>query len=121
MSGMADEQREIDEGHAVHYTAVRPGTPVYSSDGVEVGRVEAVLDNHREHIFDGLVFADKRGKLRFADAPEVARTAERAVTLGIDAEEAGRLGPPDKGQAKHVPGLRSGRLGRLLGGGRKRD
>jgi len=109
-----------DEGHAIHYTAVQPGTPVYSSDGVEVGHVREVLDNHKEHIFDGLVFKDTDGSLRFADAPEVARTAERMVTLSIDAERARRLDPPDKSQAQHVPGLRSGRLGRLFGGGRRR-
>lgn len=114
MSDMSDRDEMPDEGHAIHYSAVQPGTPVYSSDGIEVGRVRAVLDNHKEHIFDGLVFEDGDGSLRFADAPEVARTAERAVTLGIDAEEARRLGPPENGQAKHVPGLRSGRLGRLF-------
>lgn len=110
----------IDEGQAVHYSAVKPETPVYSSDGVEVGRVLEVLDNYREHIFDGLVFEDAGGTLRFADAPEVARTAELAVVLAIDAEEARRLGPPEKGHAKFVPNLRSGRLGRLFGGSWKR-
>jgi hypothetical protein len=109
-----------DEGDPVHYTAVSPGTPIYSSDGVEVGRVRAVLDNHAEHIFDGLVFDDLDGELRFVDAPEVGRTAERAVTLTIDAEQAGQLGPPEDGPPKFVPNLRTGRLGRLFGGGWKR-
>lgn len=109
-----------DEGHAVHYSAVQPGTPIYSSDGVEVGRVQTVLDNHREHIFDGLVFQDMGGELRFADAPEVARTAERAVTLALDAEQAGRLGPPEKGHPRFAPNLKAGRFGRLFGGGWKR-
>lgn len=110
----------IDEGHAIHYTAVQPGTPVYSADGVEVGRVRQVLDNYREHILDGMVFEDKGGELRFADAPEVARTAERAVVLAVDAEGARQLGPPEKGHAKFVPNLRAGRLDRLFGGGWKR-
>lgn len=110
----------IDEGHAIHYTAVQPGTPVYGSDGVEVGRIREVVDNYREHILDGMVFEDAAGELRFADAPEVARTAERAVILSIDAERARRLGPPEKGHAKFVPNLRTGRLGRLFGGGWKR-
>lgn len=109
----------IDEGHAIHYSAVRPGTPVYSSDEVEVGRVREILDNYREHILDGVVFQDG-GALRFADAPEVARTAERAVVLAIDAEAARQLGPPEKGHPKFVPNMRSGRLGRLFGGGWKR-
>lgn len=113
---MSESQAAPDEGHAIHYTAVQPGTSVFSSDGVEVGRVRAVLDNHKEHIFDGVVFADMGGVLRFADAPEVARTAERAVTLSIDAEQARQLGPPEKGGAKLAPKARLGRLGRLFGG-----
>lgn len=110
----------LDEGHAIHYSAVQPGTPVYGSDQVEVGRVWEVLDNHREHIFDGLVFEDAEGDLRFADAPEVARTAERAVVLTLDAEQARQLGPPEQGHPKFVPNRRAGRLSRLFGGGWRR-
>lgn len=120
MRAMPEKEQSIDEGHAVHYTAVQPGTPVYSSDGVEVGKVEVVLDNHKEHIFDGLVFVDSANELRFADAPEVARTAERAVTLVLDAEQALQLGPPEQGPPKFVANTRAGRLGRLFGGGWRR-
>jgi hypothetical protein len=84
----------IDDGHAVHYSAVERGTPVYSSDEVELGVVDAVLDNYREHIFDGLVIETRSGEQKFVDAPEVARTAERAVTLTITAAEVAELGPP---------------------------
>ena len=52
-----------------------------------------VLDNAREHIFDGLVMDAKQGGRVFVDAPEVARTAERAVTLNITAEQAEQLEP----------------------------
>ena len=83
-----------DDGHAVHYTAVQRGTPVWSSDDQEVGKVVEVLDNYREHIFDGLVIDTTSGERRFVDAPEVARTAERAVTLTITAAEVAELGPP---------------------------
>ena len=86
-----------DDGHAVHYTAVSKGTPVFGSDDVEVGKVAEVLDNYREHIFDGLVIETPAGERKFVDAPEVARTAERAVTLTIPAEEVARLGPPPSG------------------------
>jgi hypothetical protein len=110
----------IDDGHAVHYTAVERGTPVYSSDGVELGRVDAVLDNYREHIFDGIVMETTAGDLRFVDAPEVQRTAERAVTLSITAEEAADLPPPEKGAPEYKPNLRSGKIGRFFGGGWKK-
>jgi sporulation protein YlmC with PRC-barrel domain len=78
----------------VHYTALERGTPVISSDGQEVGTVAEVLDNYREHIFDGLVIQTSGGERRFVDAPEVARTAERAVTLNITAAECADLPPP---------------------------
>jgi hypothetical protein len=111
----------IDDGHAVHYTAVERGTPILASDGVEVGTVDAVLDNYEEHIFDGIVMQTESGDRRFIDAPEVARTAERAVTLSITAAEAAELPPPEQGPPSFRPNVRSGRLGRLLGGGwRKR-
>lgn len=117
---MHEGQEIPDEGHAIHYAAVAPGTPVYSSEGVEVGRVSAILDNRKEHIFDGVVFEDAGGELRFADAPEVARTAERAVVLTLDAEQARRLGPPEDGAPNFVPNVRAGRLGRLFGGSWRR-
>jgi hypothetical protein len=104
----------LDDGHAVHYTALAKGTPVYGSDEVEAGTVVEVLDNYREHIFDGLVVQTADGVRRFVDAPEVARTAERAVTLNISAAEAARLPPPETG-----PGARGG-VKRLFGGLRRR-
>jgi hypothetical protein len=112
MSERGDAGGSVDDGAAVHYTAVAPGTAVYSSDGQEVGVVREMLDNYREHIFDGVIFKDGGGTLRFADAPEVARTAERGVTLNLTAEEAARLGPPEKKSA--APGGGGG-LGRLFG------
>ena len=87
----------IDDGHAVHYTAVERGIPVFSSDEVELGKVHQVLDNYREHIFDGIVMQTTAGDFRFVDAPEVKRTAERAVTLSITAADAERLPPPEQG------------------------
>jgi hypothetical protein len=99
----------VDDGHAVHYSAVTRGTPVYGSDDEQVGIVVEVLDNYREHIMDGVVFETPDGVRRFVDAPEVARTAERAVTLAIPAAEAAQLPPPDTG-----PGM-GGTVKRLFG------
>ena len=102
-----------DDGLAVHYTALQRGTPVISSDGEEVGKVDQVLDNYREHIFDGLVILTPSGERRFVDAPEVERTAERAVTLNITAADCAELGPPPSSR----PAL-GGALKRLFGRGR---
>ena len=110
----------IDDGQAVHYTAVARGTPVYSSDEVELGRVDEVLDNYREHIFDGIVMENTSGELRFVDAPEVARTAERAVTLRITAAEAADLPPPEKAPPEFRPNLRAGKVSRIFGRGWKK-
>jgi hypothetical protein len=110
----------IDDGHALHYSAVERGTPVYSSDGVELGRVDAILDNYREHIFDGIVMETAAGELRFVDAPEVARTAERAVTLSISAEQAADLPPPERGAPEYAPNLRAGKISRIFGKGWKK-
>jgi hypothetical protein len=111
----------MDEGHPIHYSAVERGTPVYSSDGVEVGKVDDVLDNYREHILDGIVIETTAGELRFADGPEVQRTYERAVTLAINAEEAAQLPAPERGPGVFRPSRARGRLSRFLGGGWKRE
>jgi hypothetical protein len=104
----------IEDGHAIHYTAVQRGTPVYGSDEQVVGKVVEVLDNYREHIMDGVVFETPDGVRRFVDAPEVARTAELGVTLTIPAAEAAVLGPPESRRAV------GGTVKRLFGGFRRR-
>ena len=111
----------IDDGEAIHYAAVKPGTPVYAADETEIGTVEAIFDNYREHIFDGVAFKDRDGVLRFADAPEVSRTAERGVTLTLGPEEAAELPPPDPGHPSFRPSQARGRIGRMFGGGWKRQ
>jgi hypothetical protein len=111
----------IDDGHAIHYGAVQRGTPVYDSDGVEVGKVDQVVDNYKERILDGIVIETPQRELRFVDAPEVARTAERGVTLAITAAEVASLPAPERGPVMFRPKARAGRLSRLLGGGWKRE
>ncbi len=125
MSAMDEQGQQgqpIDDGAAIHYAAVPRGTPVYSADGIELGTVGEMLDNSREHIFDGVVFRDSGGGARFVDAPEVARTAERGVTLTISAEQAAELGPPSAGQgtAGGSTGGGGGGLARIFGLGRRR-
>ena len=79
-----------DDGHAIGYKVLPKGTPVVTSDGTQVGTVAKVLDNEREHIFDGLVVKTAERRV-FVDAPEVARIAEKRVTLTITAAEAAEL------------------------------
>jgi hypothetical protein len=84
---------------------------VFDSHEVEVGTVDEVRDLAREHLLDGIVIKTRSGERRFVDAPEVARTAQRAVTLTISAAEVEEL-PLE--QARVVPPQLS-RLGRLFG------
>jgi hypothetical protein len=86
----------IDDGHAVHHSELKRGIPVYDADEVLVGKVVQSLDNYRENIWDGLVIETETGDRRFVDAPEVARTAERGVTLTITAAQVAQLPPPPR-------------------------
>jgi hypothetical protein len=108
-----------DDGHAISYKLLARGVPVVTADGVEVGTVDRVLENEREHIFDGIVVRSERGEL-FVDAPEVARIAERQVTLSIDTDAAAELPRYEPGAPEFAANPRAGRLGRFLGGGWKR-
>jgi hypothetical protein len=82
--------RMDDDGPQIGYKALPRGVPVHSADGERLGTVDRVLDNAREHIYDGIVVATPRRRV-FVDAPEVARITERRVTLTIDAAEAEAL------------------------------
>jgi hypothetical protein len=76
-----------DDGHAISYKVLRRGTPVRSADGVQIGTVRRTHEAKRENIFDGIDLDTPAG-VRFVDAPEVARIAERAVTTTFPAAEA---------------------------------
>jgi hypothetical protein len=109
-----------DDGPAISYKLLKRGTPIHSADGVALGRTDRVLENEREHIFDGIVMGTgDRGEV-FVDAPEVARITEAQVTLTIDAAEAGELPAYEPGAPEFAANPKAGRLGRFLGGGWKR-
>ena len=76
-----------EDEHQIGYKALPRGVPVFTSDGVELGKVHRVQDNEREHIFDGIVVSTPDGRV-FVDAPEVARITVSRVTLTIAADEA---------------------------------
>ncbi len=113
--------RMVDDGSAIHYSAVPPGTPVYAADGTEVGKVRQVVDNYREHILDGIVLEAVDGTVHFVDAPEVRRTAERGVTLTIAPGDVQGLPPPESGAGSFRADVGGGRLSRLLRRGWKRE
>ena len=105
--------------HAISYKLLQSGTPVCSSDGEQLGSVDRVLENAKEHIFDGIVIVTPDGP-RFVDAPEVGRITNASVTLTIDAATAATLPEPDAGAPEFEANPKAGRLGRLFGGGWKK-
>ena len=109
-----------EQGDPIAYTALQPGTAIASSDDVELGTVERVMENKKEHIFDGIVMRSDGGFL-WVDAPEVQRIAERRVTLNIDAATAAKvLTDYAPGAPEYRANVRGGRLSRFFGGGWKR-
>jgi hypothetical protein len=109
-----------DDEIAVSYKVLARGTSVQSADGVDIGTVRDVLENDREHIFDGIVI-DTPGGRRFVDAPEVARITDRRVTLTIDEAAVGELPERDRaGGPTFQANTRAGRFQRFFGGGWRR-
>ncbi len=85
-----------DLGAPSSYLALAEGVPVYSSDGEELGRVEHLLADPEEDIFDGFVIDTSvlPGGHRFVDAPEVEAIHERGVVIKLDAAAARGLPEP---------------------------
>jgi uncharacterized protein YrrD len=87
-----------DLGPPSSYLALKPGPPVYSSDGGEVGKVEHVLADAEDDIFDGIVLDTSvlPGGHRFVDAEQVEEIFENGVKLKIDRAAAEQLPEPEK-------------------------
>jgi hypothetical protein len=108
-----------DHGDPIAYAALQRGTEIASSDDHVLGTVERVIDNPKEHIFDGIVMRAGE-RLVWVDAPEVARIAQRRVTLTVDAAEAAELPDYSPGAPEYRANPRAGKLGRFFGGHWKR-
>ena len=100
-----------DDEHQIGYKVVPKGTPVEAADGTAVGSVHKMLDNVREHIFDGIVISTADGK-RFVDAPEVGMITNRRVVLTISPAEVADL-PRHKGLLGAVEKRAQRRVGRM--------
>jgi hypothetical protein len=87
-----------DLGDPSSYLSLRPGLAVFSSDGERVGEVQYVLAEPDADVFDGVVIDVSwlPGRLRFADAPQVAAIHERGIVLALTAVEAERLPEPSE-------------------------
>jgi uncharacterized protein YrrD len=85
-----------DLGAPISYLGLVEGVPVYSSDGKLLGKVDHVLAEPEEDIFDGFVIDTSvlPGGHRFVDAPEVAEIHERGAVLKLDGDAAEHLPQP---------------------------
>jgi len=91
----------MDLGNPASYLVLADGTPVLSSDGREVGKVEHVLADANSDVFDGVI-VDMRagpGGHRFADASVVDAIYERGVVLAMTASAAEELPEPSENPA----------------------
>lgn len=86
----------MDHGNPGSYLTLEAGTDVLGSDGEAVGKVQHVLADEEENIFDGLVIDTQFGPggLRFVDAEQVDAIYERAIVLSVTAAEADDLPKP---------------------------
>jgi hypothetical protein len=107
----------MDAGAPISYEVLAAGTPVYSSDGREIGSVTHVLAVPEEDVFDGIVIELPAGdrhragthhpsrhhvgsdEHRFADADDVDTIHERAVILKLDAAACENLPHPSENPA----------------------
>jgi hypothetical protein len=106
--------------HPIAYTALRPGTPVQTSDGHPFGSVQAVLVDELVSVFDGIVVETAEGR-RFVDADQVGSIWTTHVRTTLSAEQAADLPLPEGSNLIPIkpPGSVAGRMGRLFGRGKR--
>jgi hypothetical protein len=97
-----------DLGDPIAYLGLEKNTPVYSSDGDEIGVVDHVLEDDHEDVFDGIVIAHHEDHHRrlghehghcFADRDQIAAIHERGVTLNVSTADAAELPKPSANPA----------------------
>ena len=74
---------EFEDDHQIGYQALPRGVPIVTTDGITIGTVAKVLDNAREHIFDGIVMRTDRAAA--SSTPPKSPASPRAGQLTIDA------------------------------------
>ncbi len=112
-----------DDASPIAYTALTPGTPMQTADGVQFGVVETVLAVTELDVFDGITVTTDLG-LRFCDADTVVAITTAYVRTTLTAGDVATLPEPAAAPAYGVdPTDDSGssigdRLGRLFGKGK---
>lgn len=91
----------MDLGERIAYQVLSPGTPVYSADGDQIGKVAHVLAAADEDVFDGIVIGEHLFGTdhRFADADDVEDIHEHGVTLKLSRADCEHLPKPSANPA----------------------
>lgn len=91
----------MDLGEPSSYRALTAGTPVYSSDGEQIGKVKHVLADEGEDVFDGIVIGEHifGSEHRFADADDIQEIFDRGVLLKLDRAASAALPKPSANPA----------------------
>jgi uncharacterized protein YrrD len=91
----------MDLGQPISYEGLSRGTPVYGSDGEQIGKVAHVLAAEDLDVFDGIVIGEHVfGKdHRFADADDIGEIYERGVVLKLDRAACEQLPEPSANPA----------------------
>jgi uncharacterized protein YrrD len=91
----------VDLGEPSSYLTLSAGTPVYSSDGTEIGKVKHVLAADDEDVFDGIIIGEHifGSEHRFADADDIQEIFDRGVVLKLDREASAALPEPSANPA----------------------
>jgi uncharacterized protein YrrD len=91
----------VDLGEPSSYRALDRGTPVYSADGDQLGKVAHVLADDGEDVFDGIVIDEFvfGTEHRFVDADEVQEIFDHGVLLKLDRAQCEHLPKPSANPA----------------------
>ena len=91
----------MEYGEPVSYAVLAAGTDVLCSEGDVVGKVQHVLADEDEDVFDGILIDCHRGPggAHFVDADQVTAIYEHAVVLSVPGAEVEHLPRPQPAPA----------------------
>lgn len=91
----------MDLGAPISYLVLAKGTPVYSSDGQQIGKVTHVLAVEEKDVFDGIVIGEHAFGTghRFVEADDVGEIHEHGVLLTLGREQCDQLPEPSANPA----------------------
>jgi hypothetical protein len=86
----------VEYGQPISYLVLEPGTEVISGDGERVGKVQRVVADTVDDIFEGVVIDTRLGPggLHYVDAEQIAEMYEKALVLKVRTADVEQLPKP---------------------------